>query len=418
MKDFLLLVKAMRASSLVLGKKKKNGKPVKRNSFSCSIILTTLFITGIFAYQFYSFYARVNPLGLTIQDCSDYIKLYISAFSLYGFCMCMSFSVSIFYKGNNDIFLSLPITGNRFFLAKLALSLYLNFMYGGFTILAISILTCILFNLSFVSYLIAILIFIIYLVLNPCLCFLLIDFIASFVDLKRSNVATNVISTIFILLGAASIFMSSFCTSVMPTENLTKEAMIESMNSYSNIFNFVTWIGYLQTKSLVLLNNKDVLYIFILLGFSILVLLFTLFVSKKTYLLHLGKNYQKKQKIYSKEKEEILISKKTKLLNSPNKIAIRREFSSYKNESGLIVSSLLTPLLLIISLSITLYTLKFVSNLEISYVHMLACIFLLTSLDLNELPFVSLSLEKKNISYIKSLPYETKKFNVFKFILY
>lgn len=411
MKDFLQLVKAVRASSLVLNKKGKNGKRTKSTSSVFTIFLMSALMNISFIVEFYSFFSKTNSLDMGKGDYFSYLLVSFSSFASFGFFLCLVFISSILFRGDNDIFLSLPISGNKYFLAKLTLALYINFMYGGLAMLISCIMVCILLHLGFLSYLISIGFFLIYVFVTPCLAFLVTNFFSNFIDFKRRSFSSVVYTAIVGILAGASAMLLSLSTSFVPAEG-SKEVILSAMNDYAANFKWITWIGYPLSKSILIENPSDCIYFLIYIGIGALILFFSLFFARRSYLSHLGKTFSKKKKKLSKEENQMLLEKKESLLLKKNRIALNREFSLYKGEKGLFIDAFSMPFIMLAAFGITLYSFR-ENNLFMEYPFVLqamVCGFLIYSFYYYVLPSVSLSLEGKSLVLMKTLPMDRKNY--------
>lgn len=411
MKDFIQLVKAVQASSLVVNKKNKNGKKGKKTSMFLNLLLVAVLLNLCFISEFYSFFGKTAGLDMQLNDYYSYILVALTSYSLFGFFMCLIFVSTIFFKGDNDIFLSLPISGNRYFLAKYVLSLYINFVYGGLTILACSIMACILLHLSFLSYLFGILIGIIYIFAIPALCFLILNFLSNFIDFKGRAKSFTIFSTICGIFTALSAIYLSSSTYLVPAEG-SKDVIVSAMDDYASLFNWINWVGFLPAKSILLAKETDFLYFFAYLGIACLILLFALFFSRKSYLSHLGKTFSSKKKPISEKKRQEKFQKSLSLLSHPKKIALRREFSLYKAERGILVEGFIMPCIMSVTFGIFLYSFKgtnMFSDMP-SLFQAITCSSLLYAFYYYSLPSCAISLEGRNLLMMKTMPIERKQF--------
>ena len=411
MKDFFQLVKAIQASSLVVNKKSKSGKRAKRLNMGVTILFASLLLNICFVIEFYSFFGKTHGLDMVIGDYYSYLLVAFTSYSLFGFFMCLVFVSTVFFKGNNDIFLSLPISGNRYFLAKYVLSLYINFVYGGLTLLITSIMTCVLLHLSFLSYFFSVLISIVYIFATPALCFLIINFLSNFINFKDRSKSFLIFTSICGLLSGLSAIYLSSSTSYVPDEG-SKEAIVSAMNRYASSFQWLNWVGFLQTKTILLESNTDFLFFFAYLGIACLILIFALYFSRKTYLSHLGKTFSSKKKKMSDKQRQRKLEKSIALLSSPKKVAIRREFSLYKGEREVFVEAFMKPLLMAATLGITIYSIGKTDLLsgKDGVLQSFACGFLLYSFYYYTIPSIAISLEGRNLMMMKTMPLGKKDY--------
>ncbi len=411
MKDFFQLVKAVQASSLVVNKKTKKGKKAKAVNMTLSLLLVSLMLNLCFVSEFYSFFGKTVGLDMQLSDYYSYILVALTSYSLFGFFMCLIFISTIFFKGDNDIFLSLPISGNRYFLAKYVLSLYITFIYGGLTILICSVMTCILLHLSFLSYLFGVLSAVIYIFAVPALCFLILNFLSGFIDFKSRSKSFFIFSAICGILSTFSALYLSSSTGIVPAEG-GKDVIVSAMDAYASPFNWINWVGFLPTKSLLLMKGVDFLFFFAYLGIACLILLFALFFARRSYLSHLGKTFSSKKKQIPEKKRQKKFQKTISLLAHPEKIALRRELSLYKAERGILIEGFIMPAIMLATFGISLYSFKgtgmFSDRPEVFQA--LTCGMLLYAFYYYSIPSCALSLEGRNLVLMKTMPIEKKDF--------
>lgn len=399
MKDFLLLVNAVKASSFTSVKKKNNGKVVKPHTITLALVLSSLFLNLAFGFEFLTSIMQLKEYQLTLSDIGSFLQTNLTAYMMLGFFLSMVYSISVFFKGNNNVFLSLPISGNKFFLAKLVLSLFLNCTYGGLTLLIVGLITAVAFKLSALSYLYIFLIFITYVIATPCLSFIVVSFFAKFINFQ-SNTATTIFTIICSIFGLFSLMLINMAS------NFTIKEDAESIKAYianSDIF-YVNWISFIPYKLIVLDSPIDNIYVLALIGITAIICLFSLLVSKRSYLKLLGANISSSKEKKTKKKS---LDKSYTLLNNPKKLFLKREFSNYKKDVTILIRSFFLPIFMSVVILITLYTLKIADTFSSDYVlvsQILAIIFLCSCSSYYIMPYTSISLEQKNFVMLKTLP--------------
>jgi ABC-2 type transport system permease protein len=416
MKDFLRLVKAVHANTLVVNQKKRNGKTIRPHAFSLSLLLVAFFLVYTCGIQFYNFFRDTDGAAKTIANYGNFILFFLSCYQLFSLFINTTFSTSIFFKSSNDCFMSLPIGGNRLFLAKMALSFYINVIYGGLTCLTIGIMSCILLQLPIQSYYLSILIFLLSSLTTPCISFLINNICAYFIDFRKKSKGTLILQIVFTLIGSIGLFSVAFIN-VAKGANMGQNTL-DAANNYLTYFRWLSWISYLPERAIFLENNIDILCLFLYVGLSLILLLFTLFIAKKTYLSNLARTHGKSHKSLSKEKQRIYLEKNCHRLSNPNRILIRREFLNLRSVPEIFVNNYMFPVLMIISFSITLFTLR-ISGIfkEVDSIYRaMVCSFLCFSFYFHVIPFTSISLEGKNFAILKTLPLSTKNLIRYKFL--
>lgn len=405
MKDFFLLVKAIRLSSIRITKK-KNGKTWTPKTISISQILTSLLIALYFAisylptlYELYHNHASSETIFL-------FVKLSMTGYLLYAFFMSVLYVPHLFFSPSNDTFLSLPITGNRLFLARLFIAFYLNFLYGGLVILVVFMATCIILSLGFLSYLLALLSALLLLIMIPLLSFLFVNALQGMIDFRsKPNFLSVFLIVIGVLSGLSFVFNSAVNTRITSIQTAYEE--LASFDQYACV---ISWIGYLPTKSILLFNSGDWMYFIALLFLTAAAFVLTFFVSKKTYLAHLSLRKgrkKKKRKIDTKR----LLEKHASSLKHPFLIQAKREFSNAFHGSLAFTNSLISMIAVSVSFLTTAIVLDrsgiFNKN-NTQYLYFILLVLFGYSLYVGMLPFTAMSLEKDNMKMLLTFPLKNR----------
>ncbi len=359
------------------------------------MLLIAVMLSITFTLQVVNFFLSTEEAGYSIANQGNYLLLANSGYMLYGLSMSIIYTCPIFFKGKDDLFLSMPIEGHRFFLAKLVLSIYVNFIYGGLSILIGNIVACVFLGLSFSSYLFAILFFLLYCLITPCIAFLINDFFALFIDFRKNKAASLLLTLVWSAFALSGYLLLSY------TESLSS---VEKINQFITNLSWFTWIGYLQTKGILHEKQMDILFFVIFIIASVVLLVSTLFVAKKTYIQSLSRNYKEKEKRKKKEK-----STKDINVDSPTRMLLKREFTTLRQENTLFVRAFMSGGSLAISFLFLCYLLKYTTSTNKESLALFTGILLLVSSIDVLLPCVSLSLEKKNLSMLKSMPLNLRK---------
>lgn len=399
MKDFIALVKAISQSNLIANTKKKNGKTKISRSYTFSMLLIAVMMSLTFTFQFIDFFLSTKEAGYSIANQGGYLLLANASYMLFGLCMSIIYTCPIFFRGNDDLFLSMPIEGHRFFLAKLVLSIYVNFIYGGLSLLIGNIVTCVFLGLSFSSYLFSVLFFLLYCLVTPCIGFIVNDFLSVFIDFKKNKVANLLLTLLWSSLAISGYLLLSYADSLMTNQF---SPSLDEMNQFICNLSWFTWIGYLPTKGILLEKNMDILFFVFFIAIVVLLFFLTLFIAKKTYIRSLSRNHKEKKK----KKEN---KKNITLVYSPRMMLLKREFSTLSQENALYIRALMYGGSLAISFLFLCYLLKYTGSTNQESLSIFTGIFLLVSSFDVLLPSVSLSLEKKNLSMLKSMPLDLRK---------
>lgn len=416
MRDFLLLVKAVQASGLNMNRTRK-GKLVKKGNFALSTILVGLLLTFSLASQVFRYLSATVNVGFTLEEHLPFLYIMFTGYLIYSLGMSLAFAAPIYFKGNNDVFLSLPISGNKFFLAKFAITFFINAAYGGLAPLVSSIMACVMLHLPFYSYLISILIFLIFLIVVPCLAFLLVNVLSKFVNFKDGKVANFLITFILILLVACGVMLVNLASSGFKSD-MTKEFALQSIEKYASHFTWITWLGYLSARSLLMRNGSDALLFLGLVVFALVVAALALLVSRRTYLSHLGKTFKTRSKALTKEQKIKKMEKQMALLDRPKKLALQREFANYTSDSSIFINSAAAQIGVIVSLAITFGGMALAkasadmngqTGMNDMTLYILGICFMMFSFYFTGLSFAAVSLEKKNLALMKTLPISSKK---------
>lgn len=417
MKDFMKLLKAVEASSLVVNRKKK-GKTVKPHAFGISIILTAIVLNLTFLYQFYELISKGLQASVGMDVFRSFFRLSFTSYFLYGFFMCLVFAFSVFFRSKDDVFLSMPISGSRFFLAKLVLTLYINMVYGGLTILVTGICLCVMLKLSFLSYFSVFIVFLSYVVVTPCLSFLVADFFSLFLNLKTSRTPSIILQTIFgVIAGVCAMFVSLLSSSVGDTP--TTSDFASAVERMSGNFIWCSWIGFFPQKAVMSDGLNGMLSLLIHICISAAIVMIVLLVARKTYLVNLGKTYSSKKKKMDTRKLNEYIKKTVDSITNYRKISLRKELSNYRDDKTILVNGFVYPMTMFLSFgstSLALYLNKAFSDNAWAY-QMICFGGLLISMSFYMIPFASMSMERQNLSYMKSFPISLKNLMIRKLSL-
>ncbi len=408
MKDFIQLVRAISQSNLIANTKNKKGKTKVSHSYTFSMLLIAVMMSLTFTFQFVDFFLSTKEAGYSIENQGRYLLLANSSFMLFGLCMSIIYTCPIFFKGNDDHLLSMPIEGHHLFLAKLVLSIYVNFIYGGLSLLIGNIITCAFLSLPFSSYLFSVLFFLLYCLVTPCIGFLINDFLSLFIDFKKNKIANILLTCFWSILAISGYLLLSYAESYC-TNQLSPS--IEKMNQFISNLSWFTWIGYLPTKGILFEKPVDIIFFLIYLFSSFTLFISTLFIAKKTYIQSLSRSHKEKAKPKKKGKYSTHIK-----CYSPTRMLLKREFSTISQESTLLVRSIASGASLAISSVLLCYLLKYATATNQESLIIFDGISLLVSSPDVLLPSVSLSLEKKNLSILKSMPINRKKLTKMKIL--
>lgn len=401
MKRFLSILKATYYSSLSISFSKRQKK--MRSPFIPQLI-SGIILVFYFAFLFYESASNIGKLNISNQSIFEYVDIYFTCIIFFGLFMSIAISPSIYFYKGDEAFLPLPIKGRELFLAKYLINIYYSFIYGGTSLLALSIITCISFNLPFYCYILGILASIIETLLLSFISFIVALFFSTFIHFKTSKVALSLYSTIFALIGVLGFIFSIFF-SIEGNDIASIENSIHTI--YSNL-TFINWIAYIPSK--VILVNSPIDLQFVGYGLIVLVVtgIITFLLADKFYLtrLYSTSSHHKKKKTSHIDKVFSLAMK------HPFLFFIRREFYSLSRNSQLFISSLIYSIIMLISgislLSFFAFSQELALPKNILFIVVFALV--LTASLQPYLSYISLPLEGKSFYLIKTMPFKSSSY--------
>ncbi len=409
MNDFLLLVKAVSASGGNLRTDKKTGKKKNRRSVFISPLISGIFLALLFSYIIImQNYGAVSEGYELTADLARMQAVWIYSFTMiWSVFMAAGQAVYIFYTSDNDQFLPLPISGGKLFLARMFRSFYLSLCNSGILAFGMGISVCVSFKLGAGSYFIALLFALLVSVIAASLSFVIASLFALIAPFKKHHVYTTAVVVIFTAVAALAIGIEY---SILPTPLLLEEG-IDYSEMYS-FFSFVTWIGYVPGKGLLLLETADIQYFFYFILISLGCLLLAYLFGNFFYIKTLEEKGNKRKKT-SKEKDMRKIESVFSLATGhPLLFLLRKEMRTLRKHTGLLISALWSCLVVIVTV-ITLGTLGTAQLMDAGYsdslivmvIHMTICM----SLWFPFITYALVSLEGKNMLAYKTIPIDTKK---------
>ena len=405
MKELLQLIRAVNANNLTVNRKKKNGKIRKNKVFSLSLFLSGLILLSVSVTNFTSTFFTLKSLGFSAADYRDYISFFLSCVFFYGLFMSLCLSISIFFKGKDEIFLPLPISGHKIFLAKMLLSSSYNFYYGGMTLLTCSFLVCILMGFNAISYFYSFLFFLFFMLFSPCLSFLILSLLSKFINLKSSKKFVSILTILFGILGALSLFPINSTSSLFPNaENLTKADAINVLATFLNKFRFISFFLNGEVNAIYHTRSADHLYVLIYFLITALALALTFFITKSSYIKTLGNKVTRIKKAENPSKSKRKEIQSYKRISHPFFMKVHLEFSNYVHEGTLFFFSLITSILFYLTLINTMISLKKDTNIPFEIYTGMVLIFQCFSMDFSTLPYIALSINKENLVLLKTFP--------------
>ena len=382
MKRFLSILKATYYSSLSISFSKRQKK--MRSPFIPQLI-SGIILVFYFAFLFYESASNIGKLNISNQSIFEYVDIYFTCIIFFGLFMSIAISPSIYFYKGDEAFLPLPIKGRELFLAKYLINIYYSFIYGGTSLLALSIITCISFNLPFYCYILGILASIIETLLLSFISFIVALFFSTFIHFKTSKVALSLYSLIFALIGVLG-FIFSISFSIEGNDIASIENSIHTI--YSNL-TFINWIAYISSKVILVNSPIDLQFV----GYGLLVLVVTGII---TFLKELNIS----DKVFSLA------------MKHPFLFFIRREFYSLSRNSQLFISSLIYSIIMLISgislLSFFAFSQELALPKNILFIVVFALV--LTASLQPYLSYISLPLEGKSFYLIKTMPFKSSSY--------
>lgn len=411
MKQFLYLLKATYASSISIRKSKKS--KIKKNLAIPQILLSLVILVG-YGAQFAINLLGYKNVGADILFIEKYCQITITFSIIYCLCFTLAFSPSIFFDSNNDAFLCLPISGFKLYLARLTLNFVFSTMYGGSLILAQLLIACIILNLPFYSYIMAFLVYLGLIVTINFLSFSIMNLISRIKNLNTNKNFASILNFVFICLGSISLALLTILIPTKQDNMSTSENMqylIGMLNRYYQWTFFVNWSGIIPIKSVLLLDTSY--YIYILYGGIIDVVLIGVgyVISNFYYIKNLNSGYKKSLKRSDKKKTKYIINKAFKKRKQISML-IKKEFSILKANPLICFNSIFTCLVMGINFTLIAYFTVPVLNQNGMYklARIMISLFLVMSIYIPFLAYMSISLDGKSFQMLKTFPLNIRKY--------
>lgn len=413
MRDFFLLVKAIYANSFANIKQKKGKTVVKRNSL-LPMLLTGVVLALVFSGSPLFEIAVAKTGGLALNDILLYLRVYLSVFLVYGFLMACGNNIPIFFSSDDEDFLPLPIKGGKLFLARFTLSLFYSMVYSFLPICALFAGAAILAELPGVSIFFGIVLSLFLVVSLTALSFLFLDVLFLVFKGGKKRKFSTILAMVFSLLAFILLFVLSFLDPLNSSETETLLQLHQAILQFSGNFYFIDWIVFLPFEAMTFSSSISVLFFFLTIGISVLVLLLAIFIGNRFYIPALVYRGEKKRK---KEKEGTIVEKTEKAFDFAYRRSflffLKRELGNFKTHSNVLVSSFVSSFAMIVSMAVIIPSVltslpegTLPENLTFLFVFSLV----MTSLFEPYFSFVSLSLEGRSFLLLKTYPIDRKCF--------
>lgn len=416
MKEILMIAKACEAC-IFRPKKNKDGTYKKKNNGRLLANLSGLLLSLLLGINFFAELVTLKNFNAPQELYFMAYQSFLSSIVAYLFFFILISSIYFYFPKGQEIFRSMPIPGEKLFLARMYLSLYLSIFDGGLLLLAMNIAFCIFASLSWVAYIMTFLITLVFVFMIPMLTFALITLLRP-VFRYPDNFVGTLIFTIIASVGLGvtmSLAQSSFSIYGETLEEI-QEGFIQAMQ----ILCYQNWIGFIPAKMMFAPTGEALLNLFYLLLIFGGSALLCFIVAKYRYVRLLMVDY------VSKKRKEIGISAQQKKFvkiyrEKPFVTFLRREFNLIKKTPILVLYGVITPLCTAI-LSSVLYGAFNTALIEIpeiteEMIWMIITSFYLFSLLSPYVAFASFSMEKDNIQALKALPLSANKLIAYKLIL-
>lgn len=399
MSRFALIVKAVTADSVYFRGKKKKGK--KANLFP-------QIATGLLMAFFVSYMGVTNFLGVLAYNTdpsffSLYIQNMLSYYILYYFFFSSMFSISAFFSAKSDAFLCLPIKGGELFFARFLLSFYLSFFYGGIQVLVFPALYAGFLHLSVGMIVASVFYGILMVFVTNMAGFLLGLLLSAFIPFRTNRNATSVVSILLSLFGGAVLAVSVAAAS----SDLNPDTIadyIEFFQTFSKNTVFLNWVGYLPAKGIYEGKALECVFSFLV---GLFIILLTFLGAHFFYLPSLGKYKVKKKKTTPEEKRQENIHKSFAQAGDPFRMQAKRERRLLFRYPSLFLNGIVSPTIYLVCYIITLIMMKLSGNPPI-FLEMIALIAGVYSIISPVFSFSSLSLEKREIALLKTMPFDNR----------
>ncbi len=409
MSDLLLIVKAIHASNGNLRTDKKTGKKKNRRGTFITPLISGLFLALLFGFFIWTQnYGAVYEGYELTQELAELQTTWIFSFTiLWSIFISGTQAIYLFYTCNNDQFLPLPISGGKLFLARLFLSFYISLCNSGLMYLGASIGLCISLGLGVGSYFVSILNAFLVSIIGASVSFVLISLLAMIASFKKNHIYSTAVTLIFSFLAGIALIIGF---AMFPTPLYAEDGIdIYSVYSY---FSFVTWMGYIPSKSALLFEVSDIQYIFYMIlitaGVLFLAYLFGNFFYIKTLE---GRGNKRKKTIGDKDMKKV---EKVFALSTQHPVLfnLKKEWRTLRKHTGLLISAISSCLMIVLIVitigtggTMTLLDEGFSDSVVFMVIHITIC----SSLWFPHITYATVSLEGRNMIAYKAIPVDTKK---------
>ena len=350
MKDFLLLLKAMKANSATMVKKRDGSIRVRRSTL-LPTLLTGILFALVFGFSSINDCLSLLAVGVEQSLVGDYFAFSLAFYLLYTFFIDCAHIVNNFFLNDDVVFLPLPIKAGKLFLARFLLSFVYSFsstffclaaMLVGYAVL-ISLEISLVFLLFFLALFLTIGLF--------AFAFLFVNLLYRLIGQRRTRKKNIAFSLTFSLLSILPLLVPMF----FPLDVSSLSAAQKSLASCQSLLPFVFWLSFFPTA---LFFPSSLTWLWTLLAFLIPVLVFVLDYLFGSRLYLSNRVFGKERTRKKKEKKDALWKELLFREKHPLLFLLKRELSNYRGHYGLFVSAISTSLMVVLSMVVTLTSLS------------------------------------------------------------
>lgn len=412
MKDFLLLLKAMKANSANMVQKRDGTMRVRRSTLLPNL-LTGILFGVVFGFSSVSDFFGLLSLGVDSAAVGEYFCFCFAFYLLYSFFMDCAHIVNNFFMNNDSPFIPLPIKSGKLFLARFILSFVYCFSSSFFCLAAVLIGYALLVRLEAG---LVVLVFLLSLFLTIGLfsvAFLFVNLLYRLFGRGRTKQKNVVFSLTFSLISVLPLLVPM----LIPLDLSSLSTAMESLEACRSFLPFVEWISFLPTA---LFFPSALTWLWTSLSFLISILFFALdyLFGSRLYLLNRSLGGERKKK--AKARQDSLRKEFSFQARHPYLFLLRRELSNYRGHLGLVVSAVSTSALVLLSMVITLTSLSMTDSLSELSPSLLLLVLLSMVYFSSYQPlfsYSSLSLEGTGILVLQSSPLKKGPYLLAKIVL-
>lgn len=411
MKDFFLLIQAMRANSSTVVRK-RNGKKTVRRTTILPTLLSGIILGIAFGATPLSDSLSLLALGVESSMVAENFLFSMAFILLYSFLMNCSHIINNFFLIKEEAFLPLPIKSKKLFLARFLISFVYSYSSTFFCLviplvglpIALHLDGGVTATLFFLSLFLTVGLF--------SAAFLFVNLIYAFLGKKAKQSTSTTLSIAFALASVLPLLVQTF----LPLNLESVESTLSSLQGILSFAPALSWISFLPSS---LLLSTPLSWLWTLLSYLICVLLFLAAFFGGSLLYDRNRLLEGKRKRKKKSRADALEREFAFQSRHPLLFVMKRELSNYRGRTGLVVNALSATLIVFFSMVITLASLA-ASDVFADMPSSLALLVFLSTLYFAlyqpTFSYVSFSLEGTGILTLCSAPFRRRSFLLAKLV--